>query len=669
MRSWKAVPCKGEPTQRAGHFGRRRREGELKHRLAPCLALIALCSGLAWAAPRPAWVIPEVLNVRKEPSADSDKAGRVTRGDQVLVTAFRADRWCKALLPNGKTGWLKEEYLQFSQEKGRELAKQQSKTPLAIPAWIAESVVNMRKGPDVGAGVVTQLKRGYKVHVIARDGNWRKVTSNGGERGWIRADLLEFDLEEGRKLASGSGRRDHEPTPAWVNANVANVRTGPSTGYSRAGQLTKGTKVHVLERQDEWAKCKGPDCTGWIHTELLETDAAKGRELASAGGSSGRDKAYCIGNMVRLREGPGTGHDLITELREGATLWIVAEKNEWCKVETQDGETGWIAGWYVRRHGARTTVSQAPDSAPLDPPGNDFPSASRPPEEGKLQPFKAWIAEDHTNVRYGPGLEKGVKFQLDKHAPVQVVDTEGQWCKVRTDSDTYGWTAGWVLDFQPPGRPEASKVVNGEKREIKAGWIDRPVVNLRQGPTTDTEIAVRTKLGDELVIIDRRAGWLKVAMSDGTTGWIAEHLIKTRAESLAGGAGAASLSHEGSSRGHALVRAAMAHLGKAYVRGTSGPGTFDCSGFTSYIYRQFGVSLPRTSSGQYRTGRPVSRDELQQGDVVIFKNTYRSGISHVGIYIGQGNFIHASNSRSGVKITSLDSAYYAPRYVGARRLF
>lgn len=112
----------------------------------------------------------------------------------------------------------------------------------------------------------------------------------------------------------------------------------------------------------------------------------------------------------------------------------------------------------------------------------------------------------------------------------------------------------------------------------------------------------------------------------------------------------------------------MRYRGSPYVRGGSSPSGFDCSGFVSYVLRQHGVHVSRSSRALFHEGRPVSRSSLQPGDIVFFRNTYRRGISHVGIYIGDGDFVHASNRRGGVKVTSLDSSYYTPRYAGARRM-
>ena len=102
-----------------------------------------------------------------------------------------------------------------------------------------------------------------------------------------------------------------------------------------------------------------------------------------------------------------------------------------------------------------------------------------------------------------------------------------------------------------------------------------------------------------------------------------------------------------------------------YVFGASGPTAFDCSGFTSWVYRQNGKSLPRTASAQYSGTTRVSKDGLSAGDLVFFAGTYKSGISHVGIYIGNGQFVHAANSSTGVTVSSLNSGYYASHYAGA----
>ena len=112
-----------------------------------------------------------------------------------------------------------------------------------------------------------------------------------------------------------------------------------------------------------------------------------------------------------------------------------------------------------------------------------------------------------------------------------------------------------------------------------------------------------------------------------------------------------------------VVGIAMQYLGVPYVWGGASPSGFDCSGFSMYVYAKMGVSLPHHAASQYGLGTPVSKDQLQAGDLVFF-----NGLGHMGIYIGGGQFIHAPHSGDVVKISSLSDSWYARTWVGARRL-
>jgi peptidoglycan DL-endopeptidase CwlO len=112
-----------------------------------------------------------------------------------------------------------------------------------------------------------------------------------------------------------------------------------------------------------------------------------------------------------------------------------------------------------------------------------------------------------------------------------------------------------------------------------------------------------------------------------------------------------------------VVAIAMRYLGVPYVWGGASPSGFDCSGLTMYVYAQVGVSLPHNAAMQYGYGSPVSRENLQPGDLVFF-----NALGHVGLYIGGGQFIHAPHTGDVVKISSLSESWYAETYVGARRL-
>jgi cell wall-associated NlpC family hydrolase len=119
--------------------------------------------------------------------------------------------------------------------------------------------------------------------------------------------------------------------------------------------------------------------------------------------------------------------------------------------------------------------------------------------------------------------------------------------------------------------------------------------------------------------------------------------------------------------GSQVADLAQQYVGSAYRWGGTSPAGFDCTGFVMWVYGQFGVALPHNEAGQLASGPRISADDLQPGDVLVFANTYRRGLSHVGIYIGDGQFVHAADERHGVMVSSLWDSYWAPRFVGASR--
>ncbi|MCP3761446.1 NlpC/P60 family protein [Domibacillus sp. A3M-37] len=129
-----------------------------------------------------------------------------------------------------------------------------------------------------------------------------------------------------------------------------------------------------------------------------------------------------------------------------------------------------------------------------------------------------------------------------------------------------------------------------------------------------------------------------------------------------------SLKTEAASVGESIVTYGKKFMGVPYVFGGTTPHGFDCSGFTQYIYKNAAnVSLPRTAEQQYKVGTAVSKSSLQPGDLVFFANTYKAGISHVGVYAG-GNMVLNATSSEGIALVSLNNSYWGPKYAGSKRV-
>jgi len=121
---------------------------------------------------------------------------------------------------------------------------------------------------------------------------------------------------------------------------------------------------------------------------------------------------------------------------------------------------------------------------------------------------------------------------------------------------------------------------------------------------------------------------------------------------------------------HQVVQQALRYTGTRYKFGGTSKRGMDCSGLVSRVWSDLKMKkVPRASAALYNSGKPVRMAELRPGDLVFFKNTYKRGISHVGVYAGKNKFVHAANRRQGVTITRLSDPYYQLHYAGARRLY
>lgn len=189
-------------------------------------------------------------------------------------------------------------------------------------------------------------------------------------------------------------------------------------------------------------------------------------------------------------------------------------------------------------------------------------------------------------------------------------------------------------------------------------------LNVRSGPGTDYEQVATLYSGWVVSLTGMDNGWYKIAYED-YEGYASSDYIVPCLDSTG-------LRGDGdlvSPLGQQAVEYAMQYLGMPYVWGGNGPNCFDCSGLTKYVYGHFGYTLNRTASAQLSNGVSVSFSELQPGDLVFFNNRKVSTpVSHVGIYIGGGQFIHASTNSYQVEISSL-SGHYLNTYVYARRIF
>ena len=251
-------------------------------------------------------------------------------------------------------------------------------------------------------------------------------------------------------------------------------------------------------------------------------------------------------------------------------------------------------------------------------------------------------------VRSQANTNSAVLGSLSHGTQVEVnAVTESGWYQI-----SYNGAAGYVSGDYLTVADAAQLPV---EKELVYARVTASALNVRSGPGTDYEKTDKLSAGTVVEVLEESNGWYKI-----DSGYISAEYV-----TLVDASAAAS-----SSKGQEIADYALTFVGYPYVYGGSSPSGFDCSGFTKYVYSPFGYTLNRTASNQLQNGTPVSMGELQPGDLVMFKKsgTGSSAASHVGIYIGGGQFVHASTAKVGVIVSDLDSAYYTTGFVGGRRI-
>lgn len=293
---------------------------------------------------------------------------------------------------------------------------------------------------------------------------------------------------------------------------------------------------------------------------------------------------------------------------------------------------------------------------------------------GSMLAFTAAAAAP--DLAYGAATVSATKLNIRKEASTsaEILSTIGDQAIVvilkKTSSDwyyiNYHGTEGYV------NTEYLTNVLTAENFSA-TGTVLGTSVYVRKGPSTETENLATVTTNDELAVIGINNGWYKVK-TGSYTGYIRSDLMRisggykvaTQSASTASGA---YVRDPDATTAQQLVDFALQYVGYNYKYGGTSPSTgFDCSGFTTYCYKEFGISLTRSSSGQYKNdGVSVPKDQLQPGDLLFFSPSGDT-VSHVAIYIGDNEFVHASTPKNGVLVSRLDSTYYINAWHGAKRV-
>lgn len=387
----------------------------------------------------------------------------------------------------------------------------------------------------------------------------------------------------------------------------------------------------------------------------------------SAGEASALEnaKGTVTANVLNVRSGPGTNNKKIGATYKGDVLEILDSSKGWYKVRLSNGQEGWVSGNYLNvTTSSNTSVAEA----------------------SKTIVTKGKVTANVLNVRSGVGTQHSIVGKLQKNTVVDVLDSSNGWYKVKLSNGQEGWCSGdYIQSVENAIITTPDVVVSSQDTVIKTqsdvlsnvkGRVTASALNVRSGIGTQHSV-VGKLLNDTVVdLLEKSDGWYKVKLSNGVEGWCSGAYIQVleldacKPPTIDGSSEAMSVSK----KQDAILNVAMAQLNKPYVWGAEGPNSFDCSGFTQYVFKNaIGVNIPRVSSDQARFGEKIEKGSFQVGDLIYLDTSgeFDGVVSHVGIYIGNGEMIHASGSKTNpryVMISKIDSGWYKDRVMGARRL-
>ena len=573
-----------------------------------------------------------------------------------------------------QTGRTKKEH-QASQRENilrlREIKKKKAAMPYmkilaAGGAAVAVVAVVAVAGTVIGNHRDT-FSRGMKIETAAASLETTEAASEStGERNIVLETTLSAE-----EIAS----KEYEKTvqsivDSYANLGIAevsgylNVRKTPESFGEVVGKLPKGGACEVLDTSTEgWYKISSGGVTGYVSSQYVYT----GDEAKKLAAENVAERAVIDADKLNVRSEPKADADVVDQVFKNERYDIKGEQDGWIQISD-----GYISSDYV-------TVKYALDEA--------IKQDMRQTVLSLYDNLGVSNVSNYLNVRDNPDEKKGkIIAKLPSNAGCDILDTSTSgWYKIRSGNIT-----GYV---------KSEYILTGQQAKDKALQVAKLMaisntdgVNVRTEPNTNSSIYTQISNSERFLVADQQDGWVKIEIDDQDAYLSSDYVdvkygleeaIKytpvvevadtsskndsksnsknnTKNNSSSKNSGKKNSANDGaagsksgsvSSKRAQIANYAVQFVGNRYVYGgTSLTNGTDCSGFTMSVMAKFGVSLPHNSGAQSGSGKSITSSQMRPGDLVFYSGS--GGINHVALYIGNGQVCHASNARSGIKIST-----------------
>lgn len=429
---------------------------------------------------------------------------------------------------------------------------------------------------------------------------------------------------------------------ATISVSAARLRKEANTESDVLTKIYQGEKVEILEKNGEWYKVKYGNNVGYLKNDLIKEDSNNNsfvntqKEENNTVTNENVDNAnidsskFVTNSKTKLRYQPSMMSNMIVEVETGKELTKNIELGNWIQV-TDGTITGWIIKSKITNDLSSVENTQKPEEKEPEKVENNS-SENDTSKENKIENNKVSESKNEEKVNQSQVTTSNKKGKVN-------VET----AKVRSAADKTSKVVGF-LDYNDEITILAEEGEWYKFTEKNAeGYVHKTLITL---------------VGEESV---SSRGTLEERENDKKEEGNSDIKEVTKENETVNNTG---------NKGQEVVDIAKRYLGYKYVVGGKNPETgFDCSGFTRYIYLQFGYSLGSTAAGQNNLGAEVSRTDLRPGDLILFYDEGKTKIGHTGIYISNGDFIHSANPERGVVIDNINTnSYYNERYIVAKRI-
>ena len=549
---------------------------------------------------------------------------------------------------------------------------------IGVAAVVGSDVCIRSSASDSGSAVAA-LDNGMLVSVLEQSDGWYQICYNG-KTGYVPESCLEDQTAS-----------DWETTGIVIGSDVS-IRDTADVSGKRMGSADSEMELPVIGFENGWFAVTYADKTGYIRSDFMtlngkgtpSPEVAAISDMTAATASAvaktaiaatatisaaapAAQKGTVTGSEVHMRAQANTDCEILTDLSRGDSVTILQKLNGWYKV-TFGGKTGYVSSDFVTPGDSAPAVTTAKIAAPAAP----AKAAVLPSYDTKVKSV-GLVSGDSVRMRSESNTSSSAITTLSRGTAVSVLDSLSGWYKVNYNGKD-GYISADYLD------------VKSSATDLNTyGIVKADNLNIRSAIGTSASVVTTARNGVCVDVTGFEKGWFTVKYNNKSGYVSGDYLTLTNSKPAPVAAPAATTAApvapealpsdgdagSGSGTGYDIVATAQQYLGVPYVYGGASSNGFDCSGFTMYVYKQYGYSLPHGATPQLNYGSSVSQSELQPGDLVFFTGTSSTSsiASHVGIYIGNGQFIHASSGTGYcVKISSLNENYYTNHYLTGRHI-